>query len=222
MAKGEEDKRIKRVREDTAVKQVPRNQQNHKTSSPNSFVSSSCNMSPVSSHRSILCGPVSAQSHGSADTAPNNTKRRITFAHQDIAYSSGSLVDSTDQSSSEASHVKITETTTASPPRPSPPPTTAVPSRHLYPSHRHQSKKIESLRLLKQLSSTLDGWLSECEEDGVTVYSRKEDGKRPYFRGDSVIEGGWSPEQLCSVVHCYGARKICKYSKCGNAERANS
>lgn len=35
--------------------------------------------------------------------------------------------------------------------------------------------------------------------------------KVPFIRADGVIDGGWTAEQLCSVIHCFGSRKICKF-----------
>lgn len=92
----------------------------------------------------------------------------------------------------------------------------------LYPSHRHDVQKVESLQLLKRLSFLVDHW-DLIDEDGKTKYytfskhnaldsygllSKKNSKK--IIRVDSVIEGGWTAEQLCSVIHCYGSRKICK------------
>lgn len=34
--------------------------------------------------------------------------------------------------------------------------------------------------------------------------------KVPFIRADGVVDGGWTAEQLCSVIHCFGSRKICK------------
>ena len=86
------------------------------------------------------------------------------------------------------------------------------PRRHLYPSHRHPNKKTESIDLLKRLSSSLDGWTNTGENDGVKLYIKtlSDRSSLPYLRGDGIIEGGWTAEQLCSLVHCYGARKVCK------------
>ncbi|KAI7849387.1 hypothetical protein BDC45DRAFT_540113 [Circinella umbellata] len=84
------------------------------------------------------------------------------------------------------------------------------PKRHLYPSHRHPNKKTESIDLLKRLSSSLDGWTSKGENDGVKLYIKMlpDRSSLPYLRADGIIEGGWTAEQLCSLVHCYGARKV--------------
>ncbi|KAI9481377.1 MAG: hypothetical protein EXX96DRAFT_566476 [Benjaminiella poitrasii] len=32
--------------------------------------------------------------------------------------------------------------------------------------------------------------------------------KVPFIRADGVINGGWTAEQICSITHCFGARKI--------------
>lgn len=119
-----------------------------------------------------------------------------------------------------------------------PPPTRKA--GHLYPTHRHPIQKVESIQLLKKLSSpsSYDHWsLTKELEDGVTKYyqytnalfssdeednpfhlqhrikKKDEESKRktPFIRVDTVIHG-WSPEQLCSAIQCFGSRKQCKHS----------
>jgi hypothetical protein len=95
---------------------------------------------------------------------------------------------------------------------------------HLYPSHRHPIQKVESLQLLKKLTFSHDNWKqTKTLDDGskqfvlnTPIYSNDEEDQVdkktpiPFLRTDGVIEGGWTAEQLCSVIHCYGARKLCK------------
>lgn len=50
-----------------------------------------------------------------------------------------------------------------------------------------------------------EGWIFDKEKDGIRYYSNSD-----FRRADGMIYGGWTPEQLCSVTHCIGARKICK------------
>ncbi|CAO3590545.1 unnamed protein product [Absidia cylindrospora] len=75
--------------------------------------------------------------------------------------------------------------------------------QRLYPIHRHSSKKAEILTMIKQLSMSPEGWVFSKEQDGIRYYSNGN-----YLRSDGMIYGGWTPEQLCSVIHCIGARKI--------------
>ncbi|KAI7897692.1 uncharacterized protein BX663DRAFT_556539 [Cokeromyces recurvatus] len=98
--------------------------------------------------------------------------------------------------------------------------------RHLYPSHRHPIQKAESIQLLKKLTSSFENWslLKECE-NGTKLFvfnsplSVNDDNNNnnqitlssyevPFIRADSIIDGGWTAEQLCSVTRCFGARKI--------------
>jgi hypothetical protein len=80
---------------------------------------------------------------------------------------------------------------------------------------------------LKKLTYSLDNWnLTQELDDGITKlyqfsdnfhFSDDEDNpfiqqqpqkrKIPFVRADSVIEG-WTAEQLCTVVQCFGSRKI--------------
>ncbi|KAI8341297.1 hypothetical protein BC941DRAFT_493188 [Chlamydoabsidia padenii] len=75
--------------------------------------------------------------------------------------------------------------------------------QRLYPAHRHPNKKAETLAMIKRLSMSPEGWVFDKEKDGIRYYSNAE-----YLRADGMIYGGWTPEQLCSVTHCIGARKI--------------
>ncbi|KAJ8661271.1 hypothetical protein O0I10_003020 [Lichtheimia ornata] len=158
------------------------------TTSLQSFESSvSPTPSPTNSQRSILTD--------NNNTTNPTTKKRITFADQDKAPTSDN--ENNPGSSSKSNTLSL-----------APPTTTTIPGRHLYPSQRHPKKKVESLETLKRLSATLDDWTKKGERDGVDLYTRSENGKALFLRGDCIIEGGWTAEQLCSVIHCFGARKI--------------
>ncbi|ORY94951.1 hypothetical protein BCR43DRAFT_526075 [Syncephalastrum racemosum] len=156
--------------------------------------------SPTSSQRSILLPtPVNTNLHA---------KRRITFADHDTTYSAESAAESPISAVSDNnSDVYNTHSKSNGPRSPVKSPT-VIPTRHLYPSHRHVTEKAESLKLLKQLASSLDGWTSRGTQAGIETYVRMQQGEPTFLRGDGVVEGGWTAEQLCSVVHCFGARKI--------------
>lgn len=101
--------------------------------------------------------------------------------------------------------------------------------QHLYPSHRHPIQKVESIQLLKKLTYSIDNWKLTKEtgsskhyilnsnimtdedefmnyQGGIEALKRKV----PFIRADGIIHGGWTAEQLCSVIHCFGSRRICK------------
>lgn len=175
----------------------------HQSGSLQSFASSDYSISPISSQ---LSTPVA--SPAASLNRPNNAvsaRKRITFADHDTAYSAESFAEDNEQNSEDSSQRKQTRTTT-----PLLKPTPAV-TKHLYPPHRHPAKRTDSMKALKQLSSSLDGWTSKGEKANVKMYIRMQSsGQQPLLRGDGIIEGGWTAEQLCSVVHCFGARKICE------------
>ncbi|CAO3641560.1 unnamed protein product [Cunninghamella blakesleeana] len=83
-----------------------------------------------------------------------------------------------------------------------------LPSK-LYPPARHKSVRKETLANFKRLlASDLDEWKNIGHQDGVDFYSKASQGYTlPILRGDGFIEGNWAPEQICSVVQCFGARK---------------
>ncbi|KAI9300445.1 hypothetical protein BJ944DRAFT_244189 [Cunninghamella echinulata] len=78
-------------------------------------------------------------------------------------------------------------------------------SQRLYSVNRHSSKKIECLKLIKQLSNSPVGWSFTEEKNGIRYYSHQH---YSFLRSEGIIYGGWTPEQLCSVIHCIGARKM--------------
>ncbi|KAI8357905.1 hypothetical protein EDC96DRAFT_244951 [Choanephora cucurbitarum] len=150
--------------------------------------------------------------------------------------------DVTNQSSSSGSHTvtldtnMITQRTTSLPePKPAPvSPKLPKAKAHLYPAHRHSIQKIRSLELLKRLTASKDLWnvMKQSSEDSHTTcyslnrkllvnqsnsHTKKDDvneseAMSPFIRVDGTISGGWTPEQLCSMVHCFGARK--KWDAC--------
>ena len=166
---------------------------------------------------------------------PPLQKKHISFAEHDTTYSTvGSPIEeegnsstsniTTDSSTSNLSLSKLN---------------TLPKKQHLYPSHRHPIQKVESIQLLKKLTFSTDNWtLTEELKDGSKYYqlnskiiSDEEDEfinhhrsseslhllkrKVPFIRADGVIEGGWTAEQLYSVIHCIGTRKLCKLKKGG-------
>ncbi|KAF7729618.1 hypothetical protein EC973_003991 [Apophysomyces ossiformis] len=120
-------------------------------------------------------------------------KKHITFANNK-GYTPESLVDSAFDPGSQV------EKFPAVPPLPTKPLSS---TRHLYSSHRHPNKKTKCIDTLKRLSASLDDWTFLEDVDDIQSY-----GYNGYKRYDCVIECGLSAEQLCSVVHCFGARKI--------------
>lgn len=111
-------------------------------------------------------------------------------------------------------HISFADQTNTGKPLPPTPP-----KHQLYSSHRHPVNKLESIQLLKKITSSLENWnLAKELDDGKTRYylamddEETQNRKMSFVRADSVVEDGWTAEQLCSVIHCYGSRKICKCS----------
>lgn len=140
------------------------------------------------------------------------TKKHISFAEHDIAYPASDRLENSSTDSNATVPPSITKEVTKS-----------TSSRHLYPTHRHPIQKVESIQLLKKLSHSLENWkLLEDLDNGHKHYlfsaqfsdENDEFGKRgaqsrlSFVRADGVIEGGWTAEQICSVIHCSGSRKL--------------
>ena len=80
----------------------------------------------------------------------------------------------------------------------------------LYPPSRHRASRKQCIETLKRLtSSDLDEWKELGERNSSKLYSKSVQGSAlPILRGDVTINGRWTPEQVCSVIQCFGARKI--------------
>ncbi|KAL0085231.1 hypothetical protein J3Q64DRAFT_1699516 [Phycomyces blakesleeanus] len=156
--------------------------------------------SPTPSQKPILVG--------SGNTLDQSVvKRHIKFADNDLTYSSDSP-SATSLDSERPSVDSVPRRPLPDPPKPMG--LRPMPSRHLYPSHRHVSKRSDSVALLKRLSShSLDEWTLKDNTDGVSTYqlTRNVD-EISFIRADYTIQGKWTAEQLCSVIHCYGARHV--------------
>ena len=92
-----------------------------------------------------------------------------------------------------------------------PQPSIHPPSR-LYPPSRHRTARKQCLDTLKRLtSSDLDEWKEIGQKNNAKLYSKSVQGSAlSILRGDVTINGTWTPEQVCSVIQSFGARKICK------------
>ncbi|KAG1153640.1 hypothetical protein G6F37_010173 [Rhizopus arrhizus] len=94
-------------------------------------------------------------------------------------------------------------------------PANTVTSQSLYPLNRHPIQKVESVQLLKKLTASYDYWTLVKQVDGTKYYKfiapldDEESTRRiPFIRVDGVIHSPWTAEQLCSIIHCFGAREI--------------
>ncbi|CAM0141276.1 unnamed protein product [Umbelopsis sp. WA50703] len=121
-------------------------------------------------------------------------KKRITFAEHDTTYSAESASADGDASSVQRDSVSST-------------PSTSVPTRMLYPHHKHPNVKMEKMAKLKHLSSSLENWKYEGDLKGTKVYSQTTDDNKVILRADGIILDGWTAEQICSVVNNFGSRK---------------
>jgi hypothetical protein len=88
---------------------------------------------------------------------------------------------------------------------------TAIAGSKLYPSSRHRTVRKETMDRFHQLVECKDGWTEASQRNNVKVYLMPvQDSPLPIVRGEITILGTWTPEQVCSVIQCFGARKICK------------
>ncbi|CEP10163.1 hypothetical protein [Parasitella parasitica] len=177
-------------------------------------------------HGTILVAPPQPIIAHKIQPPASSSKKHISFAEHDITYTANQAPPNTDVPAIDGSfsstqpyhHKNVLPVPAKNPPKK---------RGHLYPSHRHPLQKVESIQLLKKLAFSLDDWnLTNELDDGSRHYmfaarilsddDDEEDDqdpddssqKVPFIRADAVIQGGWTAEQLCSVIHCYGSRKI--------------
>ncbi|RUS16355.1 hypothetical protein BC937DRAFT_91301 [Endogone sp. FLAS-F59071] len=75
--------------------------------------------------------------------------------------------------------------------------------------NRHSVTTRKGLEYLKELSASTDGWTLSSESNGVKVYTRKVEGTSlPIVRGDTVLEGDHTVEQVVAVALSSGCRQI--------------
>ncbi|KAG0233079.1 hypothetical protein BGW41_001647 [Actinomortierella wolfii] len=76
--------------------------------------------------------------------------------------------------------------------------------------HRHSETARKALAMFKVLaSSPEDRWRQLSNEDGFKSYSRIISGAGlPMLRGEGVITGGWTVEQINAVIESAGCRQI--------------
>ncbi|CAO3616426.1 unnamed protein product [Mucor hiemalis] len=89
----------------------------------------------------------------------------------------------------------------------------AVAGTKLYPSSRHRNERKECIEQLKTYAhSDISEWKLIGEKNNRTkLYSKSlESGGNtlPILRSDSTFYGSWTPEQICSIIQCFGARKV--------------
>jgi len=75
-------------------------------------------------------------------------------------------------------------------------------------NNKYAATTRNALSYLKELAASHDGWSFSTEKDNVKIYTREVEGGLPMTRGDTVLEAGWTLEQLGAVVQSPGARVI--------------
>ncbi|KAI8647234.1 hypothetical protein BD408DRAFT_169369 [Parasitella parasitica] len=154
-------------------------------------------------------------------------QKRITFADQ-LEQSSRSTSPSTAFSSSSAVSYSAETTDTPHPQQqtyasaatdhPLSPtqeaaarfPSKAVAGTRLYPASRHRTARKQCIdRLQSYAHSDLRDWKHIGEKNDTQLYTQAIEGSTlPVMRSETMFAGSWTPEQICSVIQCFGTRKI--------------
>lgn len=76
----------------------------------------------------------------------------------------------------------------------------------------HNEAAQSSLRLLKSLEPEQAGWVFHSQNNGVRISQKTIEGaSMPMVRGDAIIQGPWSVQEILSVIKSTAARRSCKY-----------
>ena len=172
--------------------------QSSRSSSPsNTFSSSSARSSTASS--------------SSGTTSPNQQL-------QPTEDDSISIFDSNSKSSTQFPLPPTTTTTShqLSPIQETPMPfssSKAIVGTKLYPTSRHRTARKQCIDKLQTFAhSDLKDWKHIGDRNNTQLYTQATEGSTlPIMRSETTFVGSWTPEQICSVIQCFGARKECKY-----------
>lgn len=89
----------------------------------------------------------------------------------------------------------------------------AIAGTKLYPASRHRTARKQCIDKLQTFAhSDLKDWKHIGDRNNTQLYTQATEGSTlPIMRSETTFVGSWTPEQICSVIQCFGARKECKY-----------
>jgi len=74
--------------------------------------------------------------------------------------------------------------------------------------NKHAASSRKALTYLKELAASHDGWSFSTEKENVKIYTKEVEGGLPMTRGDTVLEAGWTLEQIGAIAQSPGARSV--------------
>ncbi|GAN03304.1 hypothetical protein MAM1_0038c02757 [Mucor ambiguus] len=85
----------------------------------------------------------------------------------------------------------------------------AIAGTKLYPASRHRTARKQCIEKLQTYAhSDLKEWKHIGEKNNTQLYTQAVEGSSlPVMRSETAFVGSWTPEQICSVIQCFGARK---------------
>lgn len=88
----------------------------------------------------------------------------------------------------------------------------AIAGTKLYPASRHRTARKHCIEKLQTFAhSDLKDWKHIGDKNNTQLYTQaSESSTLPIMRSETTFVGSWTPEQICSVIQCFGARKECK------------
>ncbi|KAI9315737.1 hypothetical protein BX666DRAFT_346758 [Dichotomocladium elegans] len=186
--------------------------QRSKTSTSNPHNSAAMSSSHLHPTHGILARSSPNTSSQPADSGTSSRSsslnRRIRFADDDVSIGTNSSTNNNIDISPSTDSIPLSNTSEAA----SLPSVqlTAPAIGRLYPPSRHRTVRKQCLDTLKRLATDdLEEWKQLGERNSTKLYSKSVQGSAlPILRGDATINARWTPEQVCSVVQSFGARKI--------------
>lgn len=88
----------------------------------------------------------------------------------------------------------------------------AIAGTKLYPASRHRAARKQCIEKLQAYAhSDLTDWKHIGDKNNTQLYTQAVEGSTlPVMRSETAFVGSWTPEQICSVIQCFGARKECE------------
>ncbi|KAL7313001.1 hypothetical protein PS15m_008703 [Mucor circinelloides] len=85
----------------------------------------------------------------------------------------------------------------------------AIAGTKLYPASRHRAARKQCIEKLQAYAhSDLTDWKHIGDKNNTQLYTQAVEGSTlPVMRSETAFVGSWTPEQICSVIQCFGARK---------------
>ncbi|KAL9555878.1 hypothetical protein MBANPS3_002160 [Mucor bainieri] len=173
---------------------------------PSSRSSSPSNTFSSSSARSSSASSSSGSGHGGTATYQPQAQDDSLFDSHSQTHTLFPLPPSTNAMSHQLSPIQEAPMPFSSKAKSS---NIAIAGTKLYPASRHRTARKQCIEKLQTYAhSELKEWKHIGDKNNTQLYTQAvDDSTLPIMRSETAFVGSWTPEQICSVIQCFGARK---------------